>query len=118
MYLVIVRVCGPQHGPPARRPKLDAREPHLFRPALEISSLTLGGADVSLVRKNGDQLFGLSMRLEIVKGSHFGANVLNIIFRMKRSTSSSLIAAKTRASVVESPLDPAHKAHYPAIGAL
>ena len=31
---------------------------------------------------------------KIFKGSHFGANVLNIILRMKRSTSSSLIGAK------------------------
>jgi len=70
------------------------------------------------VRKNGHQLFGLSRRLEIVKAICFGVDVLNIIFRMERSTCSSSITAKTRASPVESPLDPARKARNPAIGAL
>jgi hypothetical protein len=48
----------------------------------------------------------------------FNESKYNIIFRMKRSTNSSPIAAKTQGSVDESPLDPARKAHYPAIGAL
>jgi hypothetical protein len=50
-----IAVAGPRLEPP----KLEAHGARLFRPALEISLLALGGAVVSLVWNNGHQLFGL-----------------------------------------------------------